>query len=501
LLNNLLIGFSVCFDPVNLFSCLAGVLIGQIIGILPGIGPVGAMSLLMPITFYLQPVSAIIMMSGIYYGAQYGGSITSILLNIPGEATTVVTCLDGYQMARKGRAGVALGISAIGSFIAGTFGVCGLVLLAYPLSQFGLRLGAPEYFSLVLFGITLIVYMASESMLKALISAVLGLWVGTIGLDVMTSIPRFSFGSLTLLDGVGLVPIAMGLFGVSEVLLNIEQSVKKDLFKERIGNLLPTIQDLASSVGAIIRGPVIGFFLGIVPGGGALLASFFSYGVEKRISKHPEEFGKGAIQGVAAPESANNAGAQGAFIPLLTLGLPSNVIMAMLLGTLMIHGLKPGPLLLSQQPKLFWGVIASMYIGNLILLVLNIPLIAIWVKILKVPYYVLFPLILLFCVIGVYSLNNNEWEIYLLILFGGLGYVLRKLRFEIAPFVLALVLGPLLEENLRQSLVLSGGKISIFFTQPISLIFLLITFFLLSTFAIPRLKKRRRMLIEAEDKP
>jgi putative tricarboxylic transport membrane protein len=477
------------------------VLIGQIIGILPGIGPVGAMSLLMPITFYLQPVSAIIMMSGIYYGAQYGGSITSILLNIPGEATTVVTCLDGYQMARKGRAGVALGISAIGSFIAGTFGVCGLVLLAYPLSQFGLRLGAPEYFSLVLFGITLIVYMASESMLKALISAVLGLWVGTIGLDVMTSIPRFSFGSLTLLDGVGLVPIAMGLFGVSEVLLNIEQSMKKDIFKERIGNLLPTIQDLVSSAGAIIRGTVIGFLLGIVPGGGALLASFFSYGVEKRISKHPEEFGKGAIQGVAAPESANNAGAQGAFIPLLTLGLPSNVIMAMLLGALMIHGVKPGPLLLSQQPQLFWGVITSMYIGNVILLVLNLPLIAIWVKILKVPYSILFPLILLFCVIGVYSLNNNEWEIYLLILFGGLGYVLRKLRFEIAPFVLALVLGPLVEENLRQSLVLSGGKISIFFTQPISLIFLLITFFLLSTFAIPQFKRRRRMLTETEDKP
>jgi putative tricarboxylic transport membrane protein len=499
LLNDLVIGFSVSFQYVNLFCCFAGVLIGQVIGILPGIGPVGAMSLLMPITYYLQPVSAIIMLSGIYYGAQYGGSVTSILLNIPGEATTVVTCLDGYQMARKGRAGIALGISAIGSFIAGTLGICGLVLLAYPLAKFGLRLGAPEYFSLVLFGITLIIYMASESMLRALISAVLGLWVGTIGLDTMTSIPRFSFGSLTLLDGVGLVPIAMGLFGVSEVLLNIEQSIKRDIYKERIGNLLPTIRDFLSSAGAIIRGTLIGFFLGIIPGGGALLASFFSYGLEKRISKHPEEFGKGAIEGVAGPESANNAGAQGAFIPLLTLGIPSNVIMAMLLGTLMIHGVKPGPLLLSQNPKLFWGVITSMYVGNIILLILNIPLIALWVKILKIPYYILFPLILLFCVIGVYSLNNNEWEIYILILFGALGYVLRKLRFEVAPFVLALVLGPLLEENLRQSLVLSGGKISIFFTQPISLLFLLITIFLLSTFAIPKFKKKRRGLIETED--
>ncbi len=499
MLDDLLLGFSVSFQPFNLFSCLVGVLIGQIIGILPGIGPVGAMSLLMPITYYLQPVSAIIMLSGIYYGAQYGGSITSILLNIPGEATTVVTCLDGYQMARKGKAGIALGISAIGSFVAGTLAICGLVLMAYPLAEFGLRLGAPEYFSLVLFGITLIVYMARESMLKALISALLGLWVGTIGLDVMTSIPRFSFGSMTLLDGVGLVPIAMGLFGVSEVLLNIEQSMKQDIFKEKIGNLLPRIQDLLSAAGAILRGTVIGFLLGIIPGGGALLASFFSYGLEKRISKHPEEFGKGAIEGVAAPESANNAGAQGAFIPLLTLGLPSNVIMAMLLGTLMIHGVKPGPLLLSQQPALFWGVITSMYIGNIILLILNIPLIAIWVKILKVPYYILFPLILLFCVIGVYSLNNNEWEIYILILFGGLGYILRKLRFEVAPFVLALVLGPLLEENLRQSLVLSRGKISIFLTQPISLIFLLITIFLLSTFAIPQFKKKRRVLIDTED--
>jgi putative tricarboxylic transport membrane protein len=319
---------------------------------------------------------------------------------------------------------------------------------------------------------------------------VLGLWVGTIGMDVATSTPRFSFGSSTLLDGVGLVPIAMGLFGVGEVLINVEQSMKQDFPQASIKNLLPSIQDWLSSIGAIIRGSLMGFFLGILPGGGALLASFFAYGLEKKISKHPEKFGTGVIEGVAAPESANNAGAQGAFIPLLTLGIPSNVIMAMLLGALTIHGLKPGPLLISQNPDLFWGVITSMYLGNILLLIFNIPMIAIWVKILKIPYYVLYPLILLFCVVGVYTLNNNEVEIYILILFGGLGYVFRKVGFDLATFIIALVLGPMLEENFRHALVLAQGKISVFFTRPISLTFLLITFFLLGASGFKFVKKK-----------
>ena len=488
--DNLLLGFSVSFQPYNILSCFIGVLIGQLIGILPGIGPVGAMSILLPVTFYLHPVSAIIMFSGIYYGAQYGGSITSILLNIPGEATTVMTCLDGYQMARQGRAGPALGISAFGSFIAGTLGIFGLIFLSRPLSEFGLLLGTPDYFSLILFGIILTAYLGTGSLLKALISMVLGLWVGTIGMDVATSTPRFSFGSSTLLDGVGLVPIAMGLFGVGEVLINVEQSTEQAFHQGSIKNLLPTVQDWLSSIGAIIRGSLMGFFLGILPGGGALLASFFSYGLEKKISKHPEKFGTGVIEGVAGPESANNAGAQGAFIPLLTLGIPSNVIMAMVLGALTIHGLKPGPLLISQNPDLFWGVITSMYLGNILLLIFNIPMIALWVKILKIPYYVLYPLILLFCVVGVYTLNNNEVEIYILILFGGLGYVFRKVGFDLATFIIALVLGPMLEENFRHALVLSEGEISVFFTHPISLTFLLITFFLLGASGFKFVKKK-----------
>ena len=488
--DNLLLGFSVSFQPYNILSCFLGVLIGQFIGILPGIGPVGAMSILLPVTFYLHPISAIIMFSGIYYGAQYGGSITSILLNIPGEATTVMTCLDGYQMARDGRAGPALGISAFGSFIAGTLGIFGLIFLSQPLANFGLLLGTPDYFSLIVFGIILTAYLGTGSLLKALISMVLGLWVGTIGMDFATSTPRFSFGSSTLLDGVGLVPIAMVLFGVGEVLINVEQSMKQDIYQGSFKNLLPNIQDWLCSIGAIIRGSLIGFFMGILPGGGALLASFFAYGLEKKISKHQEKFGTGVIEGVAAPESANNAGAQGAFIPLLTLGIPSNVIMAMVLGALTIHGLKPGPLLISQNPDLFWGVITSMYLGNILLLIFNIPMIALWVKILKIPYYILYPLILLFCVVGVYTLNNNEVEIYILILFGGLGYVFRKVGFDLATFIIALVLGPMLEENFRHALVLAQGRISVFFTQPISLTFLLITFFLLGASGFKSIKKR-----------
>ena len=495
-MHDILLGLSVVFQPSNLFGCFVGVVIGQVIGVLPGLGPVGALSLLLPVTFYMDPITAIIMLSGIYYGAQYGGTITSILLNIPGEATTVVTCIDGYQMAKQGRAGPALAMAAFGSFIAGTLSTFGLILLSRPLSNFGLRFGAPEFFALVLLGILLSIYLARGSILKALISASLGLWVSCIGVEVLSMTPRFTFGSITLMDGVGIVPVCMGLFGIAEVLVNIEQAGKRKPSLMKVGNILPTFKDWCHSIGAILRGSVWGFFLGIIPGGGAIMASFFAYSIEKRISKHPERFGKGAIEGVAGPESANNAGAQGNFIPLLNMGIPTNVVMALLLGALLIHGVRPGPFLISQNPQLFWGIIMSMYVGNALLLIMNIPLIAVWIKILKIPYFILFPLILLFCVIGAYSIKTNVPDVFLMILFGGIGYVARKTGFEPAPFVLAYVLGPLLEENFLMSLTESRGSLSIFFRSSISITFLVISFFVMVSALFPFLRKKREIFAE-----
>ncbi len=489
LLNYLSIGFGVALQPINLFYCFAGVFIGTLIGVLPGIGPVGAMSLLLPTTFKTTPEAAIIMLAGIYYGAMYGGSTTSILVNIPGEAASVVTCLDGYQMARQGRAGPALGIAAFGSFIAGTLSILGLMLVAPPLSRFALKFGPPEYFTLMVLGLTVLIYLAHGSMPKALIMAAFGIVLGLIGMDSINARPRLTFDRMELMDGVGLVPIVMGLFGISEVLLNIEQKIRRDIFQTKIKGLLPTAKDWRDSAGPIARGSVLGFFLGILPGGGAVISSFISYAVEKRVSKHPERFGKGAIEGVAAPEAANNAATGGAFIPLMTLGIPPNVIMAMLLGAFMIHGVQPGPLMMKQNPGLFWGVIASMYIGNGMLLVLNLPLIGMWVKVLKVPYRILFPLILLFCLIGVY---NAVFDIYIMVVFGIVGYLMKKFDYEGAPLVLAFVLGPLLENNLRKSLIMSQGDFSIFFIRPLSAICLLIAFFLLVSPLIPWLGKKRQ---------
>ena len=479
LLNYLGIGFSVVLQPVNLFYCFMGVFIGTLVGVLPGIGPVGAMSLLLPITFNSTPEGAIIMLAGIYYGAMYGGSTTSILVNIPGEAASVVTCLDGYQMARQGRAGPALGIAAFGSFIAGTLSIMGLMLLAPPLAQFALRFGPPEYFTLMVLGVTILIYLAHGSMPKALIMAAFGIVLGLIGLDSISAVPRFAFNRPELLDGIGLVPIVMGLFGISEVLLNIEEVIRREVVKTSLKKLLPTAQDWRDSTGAIARGSLLGFFLGILPGGGGVIGSFISYAVEKRVSRHPERFGKGAIEGVAGPESANNAATGGAFIPLLTLGIPSNVVIAMLLGALMIHGVTPGPLLMKQNPQVFWGVIVSMYVGNFMLLILNLPLIGIWVKILKIPYKILFPLILLFCLIGVYSVGNSVFDIYIMLIFGILGYLMKKFGYEGAPMVLAFVLGPMMENNLRKSLILSQGDFSIFFTRPLAAISLIISLALL----------------------
>jgi len=445
-----------------------GAIAGTLVGVLPGLGPVGAMSMLLPVTYGMSPTGAMIMLAGIYYGAQYGGSTTSILVNIPGESASVVTCLDGYQMARQGRAGPALGIAAFGSFIAGSIGVLGLSFLAPPLVDAALTFGAPEYFALMCLGLTVLTFLAHGSMLKALIMAVLGLFVGTIGIDITTGIQRFTLGNQDLMEGVGLVQIAMGMFGISEILLNIEKTMKVSIFETKLKGLFPNLQDWRRSIGAILRGTGIGFFLGILPGGGAVIASFTSYAIERRLSRHPDKFGSGIIEGVAAPESANNAAAQGAFIPLMTLGVPSNVVMALLLGALMIHGLTPGPLLMSRNPDLFWGVITSMYVGNLMLLVLNLPLIPMWVKFLKIPYPILFPFILLFCLIGVYTINNNIFDIYLMIFFGIVGYLAKKFEFEPAPFILAVVLGPMMEKAFRQSLIMFQGDFSIFITRPIS---------------------------------
>jgi len=496
LFSNLLYGFSVALTPVNLLYCFIGVFIGTLIGVLPGIGPVGAMSLLLPTTFHSSPVGAIIMLAGIYYGAMYGGSTTSILLNIPGEAASVVTCLEGYQMAQRGRAGPALGISAFGSFIGGTISIIGLMLVAPPLAEGALKFGPPEYFSLMVLGMTMLIYLASGSIPKALMMAVLGVVLGIIGIDPTSGVQRFTFGILELNDGIGLVPLVMGLFGVSEVLLNVEQSLKREIFQTKIRGLFPNLDDWRKSAGPIARGSLLGFFLGILPGGGALISSFVAYAMEKKISKTPEQFGQGAIEGVAGPETANNSATGGAFIPLLTLGIPANVVMAMLLGALLIHGMQPGPMLLQAHPDLFWGVVTSMYIGNGMLLLLNLPLIGLWVQVLKVPYRILFPMILLFCLIGAYSINYSTMDILIMIGFGVVGYLMKKFQYEGAPLVLAYVLGPMLEMALRQSLTMSDGQFSIFFTRPISAVGIAVAILLVLSPLMPWMGKKRSAIQE-----
>jgi putative tricarboxylic transport membrane protein len=500
ILDHILFGFGVALQPLHLLFCFIGVLIGTLVGVLPGLGPVAAISLLLPATFHAPPVASIIMLSGIYYGAMYGGSTTSILVNIPGEAASVVTCFDGYQMARKGRAGPALGIAAFASFLAGTFGVAGLAFVAPPLAAMALKFGPPEYFSLMVLGLTVLTFLAGGSMLKSLMMACVGVVIGNIGLDLITAQPRFTFGLNILLDGVGLVPLVMGLFGVSEVLLNVEQHLsEREIFKTKLKGLLPTFLDWKESTWPIVRGSVLGFFLGILPGGGAVISSFVSYGMEKRLSKNPDAFGKGAIAGVAGPEAANNAATAGAFIPLLTLGLPSNAVMAILLGALMIYGMPPGPRLITSHPQLFWGTISSMYIGNAMLLILNLPLIGLWVKILRIPYPILFPLILLFCLIGAYSLNNNPAELGLMLFFGVLGYLMKKFKYDGAPLVLAMVLGPLMDQSLRQSLLMSGGSGMIFFARPICLIIFAVVAIILLLPVLPRIGRMRKTVREVDD--
>jgi putative tricarboxylic transport membrane protein len=489
-LNNVIYGFGIALQPLNLMYCFFGVLIGTLVGVLPGLGPAAAIALLLPTTFGFTPVAATIMLAGIYYGAMYGGSTTSILVNIPGEAASVVTCLDGYQMARKGRAGPALGIAAFGSFIAGTFAVIALTFVGPVLADLALAFGPPEYFSLMVVGITVLTYLSSGSMIKALMMAGVGVLLSGVGMDTISGQYRYTFNIPSLLDGVGVVPVAMGLFGISEVLLNLETEMKREILAARVKNIFPSLKDWAASIWSIIRGSILGFFLGIIPGGGAVIASFASYAIEKKMSKHPEEFGKGAIQGVAGPEAANNAGAGGSFIPLLTLGIPANPVMAILLGALMIHGLQPGPLLMNDAPDLFWGTIVSMYLGNGMLLVLNLPLIPLWIKVLKVPYHLLYPLILLFCLIGAYSLENSNADMLTMLIFGILGFAMKKFGYDGAPMILALVLGQKLETSLRRSLIMSHGDFSTFITRPISLAFLIIA---LALVIIPIITQRRKL--------
>lgn len=492
-------GLSVATQWQNLFICFVGVLAGTLVGVLPGIGPLGAIAILLPSTFYMSPVGALIMLAGIYYGAMYGGSTTSILVNIPGEAASVITCIDGHQMALNGRAGAALGISAFGSFIAGTIGVFLLLLIAPPLARFALSFGPPEYFALMLLGLTILVYLANGPIIKALMMAALGLFLGVIGTDLISGRPRFTFGIIEFNDGIGIVPVVMGLFGISEVLLNVEKTLTQRLLvKTEFKGLLPNKEEWKLSIMPILRGSFLGFFLGNLPGGGALLSSFASYAVEKKISRHPERFGHGAIEGVAGPESANNAAAQGAFIPLMTLGVPNNGVMALMLGAMMIHGIQPGPLLMKEHPDMFWGLIASMYIGNGMLLVLNLPLIGLWVQVLKIRYEVLFPLILLFCLIGVFGVNNSIVEMWLMIGFGVFGYLMKKYDYEMAPLVLALILGPMFENALRQSLILFDGNFLNFFGRPISAGLIATAFLILMTTAIPSIKKKKHLLA-AED--
>ena len=500
LFNNLILGFGVAITPINLLYAFIGVLLGTLIGVLPGVGPVATIAMLLPITFNLNPVSALIMLAGIYYGAQYGGSTTAILVNIPGEASSVVTCLDGYQMARQGRAGPALAIAAIGSFFAGCVATLLIAVAAPPLAELALKFGPSEYFSLMVFGLIAATVLARGSLIKAIAMVVLGLLLGLIGTDVNSGVLRFTFGIPELSDGIGFVVVAMGMFGTAEIIANLDLKDKREVFVTKVTHLYPTKEDLKRSWASILRGTALGSCLGILPGGGALLSSFGAYTLEKKLSSHPEQFGKGAIEGVAGPESANNAGAQTSFIPMLTLGIPGNAVMALMIGALMIQGIAPGPQVMNEKPQLFWGLIASMWVGNLMLVVLNLPMIGMWVKLLTVPYRYLFPSILVFMAIGVFSLSNNPFDVLIMAVFGVLGYICIKLECEPAPMILGFILGPLMEENLRRAMLLSRGDPFVFFQKPISLGFMVASAVLLVIVALPAIRKKREEAFVEEAK-
>ena len=491
LFNNLIFGFSVAFSLQNLLYCLIGVSVGTLIGVLPGIGPLGTIAILMPITYSVSPVGALIMLAGIYYGAQYGGSTTAILVNLPGETSAVVTCIDGYQMARQGRAGPALAIAAIGSFIAGTFGTLLIAVAGPPLADVALKFGSPEYFSLMLMGLVAAAVLAEGDIVKSLAMVAFGLLLGIVGTDVNTGTQRYSFGVSELTDGIGFIVVAVGVFAIGEIISNLGGSEERRVFTAKVSNLMPSWDDMKRSIAPILRGTGIGCFFGVLPGTGPAIASFASYMVEKKVADDPSRFGKGAIEGVAGPESANNADAQCKFIPMLTLGLPASGVMALMLGALTIQGIQPGPQVMTTRPDLFWGLIASMWIGNAMLVILNLPMIGLWVKLLQVPYRLLFPAIMAFSAIGIYSVNNSSFEIYLTALFGIIGFVCMRLGFPLAPMLLGYVLGPMMEENLRRSMLMSGGDATVFVRQPISLAFVIATAVILVVMVLPAVRKRR----------
>jgi len=490
-LQHLALGFGVAFQPINLMYALIGALLGTLIGVLPGIGPVATIAMLLPTTYALQPVSALIMLAGIYYGAQYGGSTTSILINMPGETSSAVTCLDGYQMARKGQAGAALSIAALGSFFAGCVATVLVAGVSTPLSELALKFGPAEYFALMTCGLIGSVVLAHGSLIKAIGMVVLGLLLGIVGTDVNSGVQRFTFGEPELSDGLGIVSVAMGLFGFAEIITNLESKEHRERLSSKITGFFLSKAQIKAAAPAVLRGTGIGSVLGILPGGGAMLSSFASYTVEKKLAKDPSAFGKGDIRGVAGPESANNAGAQTSFIPLLTLGIPENAVMAMMVGAMTIHNIQPGPQVMTSNPQLFWGLIASMWVGNLMLVVLNLPLIGIWIRLLTVPYRLLYPAILLFCSIGVYTVSNTSFDVMQTAAFGLLGVLFVKLECEPAPLLLGFVLGPMMEENLRRALLLSRGDPSVFVTRPISAVLLGIAVLLVVLIALPNLRRKR----------
>jgi putative tricarboxylic transport membrane protein len=498
LVSNLGLGFLVAASLQNLFLCLVGVIVGTLVGVLPGVGSVATIAMLLPITFGLPPIGALIMLAGIYYGAQYGGSTTSILVNIPGEATSVVTMLDGHQMAKQGRAGPALAIAAIGSFFGGCVATVLVAALGAPLSNIALVFRPADYFSLMVVGLIFAVVLAKGSIPKAILMVLVGLLMSQIGQDLETGIGRMTFDVPELADGIALSVVAMGLFGFAEIIRNLEGATSRDVLKARIEGLMPRRADLAASAPAIVRGTIVGSLLGILPGGGAIIASFAAYSLEKKLSRHPEQFGRGAIAGVAAPESANNAASQTSFIPLLTLGIPPNAVMALMVGAMTIHGIVPGPQIMTKQPELFWGMIASMWIGNLMLVIINLPMIGIWVRLLMIPYRLLFPCIILFCCIGIFSVNNSTLDVVMAGIFGLVGYWMVKHDFEPAPLVLGWVLGPLIEENLRRAMLISHGDATVFFTRPISAALLSVAAALLIIAALPAIRRKREVVFVEE---
>jgi TctA family transporter len=491
LLDNLALGFSTALTLQNLLYCLIGCVLGTLIGVLPGLGPIATIAMLLPATYSLPPIAALIMLAGIYYGAQYGGSTTAILVNIPGESSSVVTAIDGYQMARRGRAGVALFTAGMGSFFAGCVATLVLAAFAAPLSELAFKFGPAEYFSLMVLGLIGAVVLASGSLVKAIAMIVLGLLLGLIGTDVNSGTARYSFEIPELTDGIGFVAVAMGVFGFAEIMTNLEQKEKRETFLDKVTSLWPNKEDIKRMIPSVLRGTSIGSILGVLPGGGAALAAFAAYSLEKKSSKHSAEFGKGAIEGVAGPESANNAAAQTSFIPLLTLGIPPNAVMALMVGAMTIHNIQPGPQVMSSNPALFWGLIASMWIGNLMLIILNLPMIGVWVKLLTIPYKHLYPAILVFCCIGVYTVNNTTFDIFLTAGFGVIGYLFTKLGCEAPPLLLGFVLGPMMEENFRRALLLARGDFTIFFTRPLSLGLLIAALALVAVVTLPAVRKTR----------